>query len=293
MEKRSTDIHGKNSSGGAMDLSILTISKICAKIFMVILIVFSLSACSLTTTRASKSSAKHSGKSYVINGKRYYILSSAEGFKEKGQASWYGEPFHGRKTANGETYDMNKISAAHKTLPLNTWVEVKNLDNNKTMALRINDRGPFIEGRIIDLSKAAAEEMGMLKAGVARVSLRAITGDKAKQLAAKEGRVNAEVAQKQGTAGKTASRQAPAPAAGGGGSYYGVQVSSTSDPEQAQKLLSALKGYFSNVKLDTKYQNGAPHFFVYVDGLKSQNEADSLKRSLALMGYNQTKIVAR
>ena len=276
-----------------MDWSFLTISKICAKFVIVILIVLSLSACSLTSTRASKSSAKHSGKSYVINGKRYYILSSAEGFKEKGQASWYGEPFHGRKTANGETYDMHKISAAHKTLPLNTWVEVKNLDNNKTLALRVNDRGPFIEGRIIDLSRAAAEEIGMLKAGVAKVTIRAITENRAKQLAAMENRVNAEVAKKQGTAGKTASKQAPAPAAGGGGASYGVQVSNTADPEQAQKLLSVLRKEFSKVKLDTKYQNGAPHFFVYVDGLKSQNEADSLKRSLALMGYNQTKIVAR
>ncbi len=276
-----------------MDFSILKVSKICAKIFIVVLIVFSLSACSLTTTRASKSSAKHSGKSYVINGKRYYILSSAEGFKEKGQASWYGEPFHGRKTANGETYDMNKISAAHKTLPLNTWVEVKNLDNNKTLTMRVNDRGPFIEGRIIDLSRAAAEEIGMLKAGVARVSLRAITGDKAKQLAARENRVNAEVAKKQGTAGKTASKQATAPAAGGGGVYYGVHVYNTADPEQAQKILSVLKKEFSMVKLYTRYQNGSPRFFVYVDGLKSQSEADSLKKNLASRGYSQSQVVPR
>lgn len=127
-----------------------------------------------------------SGKSYVIDGKRYHILASADGFRQKGLASWYGEPFHGRKTANGEVYDMNRVSAAHKTLPLNTWVEVRNLDNNKKMYVRINDRGPFVKGRVIDLSRQAAKEMGMLEAGVARVTLKAVTGNKARQLAALE-----------------------------------------------------------------------------------------------------------
>lgn len=290
LKKRSANIHSNSST---IDMSVSKISILCAKVFIIALLLLSLSACSLTSTRASRSGAKQSGKSYVINGKRYYILPSAEGFKEKGQASWYGEPFHGRKTANGETYDMNKISAAHKTLPLNTWVEVKNLDNNKTLALRVNDRGPFIDGRIIDLSRAAAEEIGMLKAGVARVSIRAITDSRVKQLAAQESRVNAQVAKKQGTAGKSAARQSPAPAAGGGGGSYGVQVSSTTDPHKAKGILSALKKEFSKVNLDTKYQNGSPHFFVYIDGLKSQKEAESLRKSLHSRGYSQPKVVAR
>jgi rare lipoprotein A len=106
-------------------------------------------------------SGKGRGKSYVVKGRRYYILSSAKGFKEKGLASWYGEPFHGRRTASGEIYDMDKISAAHKTLPLHTWVEVRNLGNNRLLTLRINDRGPFVPGRIIDLSRAAAQELGI------------------------------------------------------------------------------------------------------------------------------------
>ncbi len=255
----------------------------------------SLAACSLTSTRASKSSAKHSGKSYVINGKRYYILASAEGFREKGHASWYGEPFHGRKTANGETYDMNKLSAAHKTLPLNTWVEVKNMDNNKTLSIRVNDRGPFIDGRIIDLSRAAAEEIGMLRSGVANVSIRAITGQRARELAAQEDRVNAQVAKKQGTASRTvAAKKDPAPAAGGGGAWkdYRLEVSGGSEPAQAQKLIAALKKEFAKVKLGSKYQNGAPHFFVYVDGL-TKSGADSLKKSLASRGYGQSRVLAQ
>ncbi len=123
-----------------------------------------------------------SGKSYVINGKRYHIMASATGYRENGYASWYGEPFHGRKTASGEVYDMNKISAAHKTLPLHTWVEVRNLDNKKVMAMRINDRGPFVKGRIIDLSRQAAKEMGFLNDGVAKVHLKAVSPEKAQRL---------------------------------------------------------------------------------------------------------------
>ena len=146
--------------------------------FLIVGLVLLLSGCAFGLNR--------SGKSYVINGKRYHILASAEGFREKGLASWYGEPFHGRKTASGEVYDMNRISAAHKTLPLQTWVEVKNLDNNKTLVMRVNDRGPFVKGRVIDLSRAAAREMDMIKSGTARVTVKAITGKRAQQLAAAE-----------------------------------------------------------------------------------------------------------
>lgn len=141
--------------------------------------------------------SNYSGKSYSIKGKRYHIMASANGYRERGHASWYGEPFHGRKTANGETYDMNKISAAHKTLPLNTWVEVRNLDSNKVLAVRINDRGPFIRGRIIDLSREAAKEMDMLTTGVARVSVRAISEAKGRRMAmaqAKEPLANRQLA---------------------------------------------------------------------------------------------------
>jgi rare lipoprotein A len=131
-------------------------------------------------------SAKHNGKSYVIKGKRYYLLATADGYREKGLASWYGEPFHGRKTASGEIFNMYEFSAAHKTLPLQTWVEVKNVLTNQKMYLRINDRGPFIDGRIIDLSRAAAIELGILRAGVAPVVVTAIPTAKAKKLAAQQ-----------------------------------------------------------------------------------------------------------
>lgn len=111
---------------------------------------------------------------YEIKGKTYYPLPSAEGFEQQGIASWYGKPFHGRKTSNGETYDMYSRTAAHKTLPMNTHVLVQNLDNGKEMVVRINDRGPFVSGRIIDLSHTGAKELDILAKGTARVKISAL-----------------------------------------------------------------------------------------------------------------------
>jgi len=93
------------------------------------------------------------------------------GWSETGIASWYGPGFHGRLTANGETYDMEEMTAAHKELPFNTWVQVESLDNGRTVEVRINDRGPFVDGRIIDLSRAAARQIDMLGSGIARVRM--------------------------------------------------------------------------------------------------------------------------
>jgi rare lipoprotein A len=96
------------------------------------------------------------------------------GQTETGEASWYGHPYHGRRAANGEIYDMEKLTAAHRTLPFDTWLRVLNLDNSKTVEVRITDRGPFVEGRIIDLSHAAARAIDMLGPGTARVRLEVI-----------------------------------------------------------------------------------------------------------------------
>ncbi|MEF3168007.1 MAG: septal ring lytic transglycosylase RlpA family protein [Deltaproteobacteria bacterium] len=119
---------------------------------------------------------------YTINGKTYYPLPSAEGFVEEGLASWYGPDFHGRPTANGERYDMYSVSAAHKILPMNTYVRVTNLDNGRETVVRINDRGPFVKDRIIDLSYGAAKQLGVTGPGLARVRIEALgevdmTGD--------------------------------------------------------------------------------------------------------------------
>jgi rare lipoprotein A len=94
---------------------------------------------------------------YEVFGERYYVLDSSDGFRETGIASWYGRDFHGKPTSSGETYDMREMTAAHKTLPLPTWVEVTNLSNGRSVIVRVNDRGPVVDGRVIDLSQRAAE----------------------------------------------------------------------------------------------------------------------------------------
>ena len=93
------------------------------------------------------------------------------GWQEEGVASWYGEPFHGRRTASGERYDMEALTAAHRTLPFGTRVRVQNLDNLRQVELRVNDRGPFVRGRIIDVSRRGARELGLLGPGTARVRI--------------------------------------------------------------------------------------------------------------------------
>ncbi|MBF0258773.1 MAG: septal ring lytic transglycosylase RlpA family protein [Desulfamplus sp.] len=128
-----------------------------------------------TKPPSSSSSSKPAYKKpYKINGKYYYPLASARGFSQQGIASWYGKQFHGRKTANGEVYNMYGISAAHKTLPLGTWVRVYNLENSKTLDVRINDRGPFVTGRVIDLSYKAAQLLGVATPGTAQVKIVAL-----------------------------------------------------------------------------------------------------------------------
>ena len=111
---------------------------------------------------------------YTVLGKTYKVLPTSKGYHERGIASWYGSKFHGRRTSSGEPYDMHLATAAHKSLPLPTYAEVINLDNGRRMIVKINDRGPFHEDRIIDLSYAAAIKLGVDKTGTARVDVRAI-----------------------------------------------------------------------------------------------------------------------
>jgi len=113
-------------------------------------------------------------KPYQIDGKTYYPLPSAEGYVETGIASWYGNPFHGRKTSNGEIYNMYDWTAAHKTLPMNTRLLVENLDNGRSTTVRINDRGPFVGTRIIDLSYNVARDLGIMKEGTGHVRITAL-----------------------------------------------------------------------------------------------------------------------
>lgn len=128
----------------------------------------------LGDARDSEAIQRATMKPYQINGKWYYPQKVQIGENWDGIASWYGPNFHNKKTSNGEIYDMNLHTAAHKTLPMNTILKVYSLDSKKSTIVRINDRGPFVEGRIIDLSAAAAKDIDMVKAGTARVNIEVI-----------------------------------------------------------------------------------------------------------------------
>ncbi|WP_206484596.1 septal ring lytic transglycosylase RlpA family protein [Thalassotalea sp. G2M2-11] len=123
----------------------------------------------------AEAKSRGGNSNYQVRGKHYQVLSSAKNFKEHGVASWYGNKFHGHLTSNGEIYNMYGMSAAHKNLPLPTYVKVTNKANNKSVIVRVNDRGPFHQNRIIDLSYSAAYKLDMLTTGTANVVIEAIT----------------------------------------------------------------------------------------------------------------------
>jgi len=129
-------------------------------------------------------------ESYVVRGQRYYTLDSAEGYSARGVASWYGPNFHGRTASNGEVYDMYRLTAAHKTLPLPTYARVTHTENNRSVIVKINDRGPFSGDRIIDLSFAAALRLGMVNDGTATVEIQALSADEMMALSGPENKLD-------------------------------------------------------------------------------------------------------
>ena len=123
--------------------------------------------------------ARHANRPYRLRGRKYRPMTELQPFKQRGVASWYGRPFHGRRTATGERYDMNSMSAAHPTLPLPSYVRVTNLKSGTSVIVRVNDRGPFAPDRVIDLSKEAARHLGILQGGLAAVELNLIVPEPA------------------------------------------------------------------------------------------------------------------
>jgi rare lipoprotein A len=156
---------------------------------------------------------------YEVLGKSYQVLSKSQGYQEIGMASWYGTKFHGRKTANGETYNMYAMTAAHKTLPIPSYVQVKNLNNRRSIIVRINDRGPFHENRIIDLSYTAAVKLDIQKMGVGKVEVIALGFDEPKD----------QITQRNIATEKET-----------GVEFYFLQIGSFSSLDKAQKLQQTL-----------------------------------------------------
>ncbi len=154
--------------------------------------------------RAEPKSRYGNPDSYEVNGRRYEVRDDATGYVAEGNASWYGSKFHGRRTSSGETYDMYALTAAHRSLPLPTYVRVTNLDNGRETVVRVNDRGPFHPERIIDLSYGAALKLGFADSGTARVRVRALTpegGDNVAQSHADSASANGPASDAAGEAG--------------------------------------------------------------------------------------------
>lgn len=210
-------------------------------------------------------------ESYEVFGKTYYVLDSAEGFEQKGIASWYGNKFHGRRTSSGEEYDMYAMTAAHKTLPIPAYVLVKNIDNGREAVVKVNDRGPFHQGRIIDLSYAAATKLGVAQAGTANVSIRVITSE----------------ADKNSTRSKTF---VESPVSEGDKLY--VQVAAFSTEENALQHLGKLQGEgFNDVRLHIETKKGKALYRVRIGPLPSDNVAQDLLSQLKLKNHQNIKIV--
>lgn len=179
------------------------------------------------------------------------------GKTEKGIASWYGEPYHGRRAANGEIYDMEKLTAAHRTLPFQTWVEVTNLKNGKSVEVRITDRGPFVDGRIIDLSRAAAREIDMVRMGIAPVRLRVIKPPRQ----------------------VTSSIDSPDPASSTAGGEFAVQAAAFGNRDRAEAFAASLL-IFPVVRILPPVDPNGGLWKIWVGKGLTLEEADSVVRGL-------------
>jgi rare lipoprotein A len=210
-------------------------------------------------------------KPYRVNGVWYQPIPNARGFEQQGVASWYGRDFHGRKTSNGEYYDMYGMTAAHKTLPLGTFVRVVNLENNRSVDVRVNDRGPFVRDRIIDLSYTAAKQIGIVGPGTARVKVVALG--------------------------------APKPAAAGAGApayvpidYYSgnftFQVGAFIERANAERLVARLDQRYRNAHMVPFFDGRQTFYRVRVGRSTDLEEAEAYEQQLVQEGFQQAFIVA-
>lgn len=218
---------------------------------MIRLLTMLLCAVMLSGCFGAKSSQRTGGgstKPYTINGKTYYPLASAKGFVEEGIASWYGPGFHGKSTANGETFNQYAMTAAHKILPLGTQVRVTHLGTGRSILVRVNDRGPFVDDRVIDLARGAATRLGIVGTGTARVRVQAV-GDlpDATPAGTIKGNYFIQVGSfgQKDNANKLANALAKAGQKGrlffGNNSMWNVQAGPWPDSAAAQRMLPALK----------------------------------------------------
>ena len=209
--------------------------------------------------------------SYEVFGKKYQVMNAAEGFKQKGIASWYGNKFHGRRTSSGEDYNMYAMTAAHKTLPIPVFVEVTNADNGRKAIVKVNDRGPFHDGRIIDLSYAAATKLGVAKTGTANVSIRVVTPQESKK--------------------QPAARQIAKSRVSEDDKLY-IQVAAFANEKSARDYLDKLqdKGFF-DVRVHVEDKQEKAVYRVRIGPLPSEHVAKNVLSQLEEKNYRNLRII--
>jgi rare lipoprotein A len=216
---------------------------------------------------ASKTREKASQQPYTVLGKRYEPLATHEGFVQTGVASWYGKDFHGKRTSNGEKYDMNAMTAAHKTLPLGVFVKVRNIDNGQETVVRVNDRGPFVKGRILDLSYAAARKLGVDVAGTAPVRIEAL-----------------------GYRSSVADKYNPPETYDTG--TYSVQIGSFKDRKNAERLSAEMNHMVGYSEMHMTTVNGEVFYRVYAGKYNSLSAAEDAEKEFDEHGYPGSFAVA-
>ena len=239
-----------------------------------LILVLSLVGCGGHTTRVidTPETRELAGwqKPYEVDGQRYQPLRDHRGFQQRGVASWYGRKFHGRKTSNGEVYDMYGMSAAHKTLPMGVYVKVTHLGNRRHIVVRVNDRGPFVTGRIIDLSYGAAKKLGIVDSGTAQVQIQAL----GHRDADREQRVTYNPSKK----------YAPG--------SFAVQIGAFSTSENAYRLAAKMRNDFGRAIVSAVMANGRQVYRVRVGSFNSLEQAEALAHNFIVEGFSGSYVIA-
>jgi rare lipoprotein A len=252
------------------------------RLWLLIALVFVLSGCGssswkggsqkkvVATTEELPRSKSGNPPFYEVYGVRYTTMNSSIGYKERGVASWYGKKFHGRSTSSGERYDMYAMTAAHKSLPLPTIARVTNLSNGKSVIVRVNDRGPFVKNRLIDMSYAAAIELDMTGAGTALVEVVALT--KASKA--------------------TSSTETAVMAANDPNSHMYLQVGAFGEPDNAHNLVDRLNNNGINKVAVHKSVNEYPTLYrVRIGPFNNVSEYDRIVRQVEALQISESRLV--
>ncbi len=237
---------------------------------------------------------------YEVFGVDYQVMDSARGYQEQGKASWYGPGFHGKLTSTREKYDMYAMTAAHKSLPLPCYVEVTNLLNGRQIVVRVNDRGPFVEGRIIDLSYVAAQKLDMVEAGTAPVRVRALTSPNRQVLnyeklqgdpGLAKGAIHMEQRVPQNVAAVSESSVVETPAVyQAPKAVYYLQIGAFSEANNAYALQAKLSQQSSDSVIVLADEYGALHR-VQIGPLINEVAAQRLQQKYINLGYQRPKII--